>query len=347
MDKLKIGIYWGAGCGGCDLAVLEIHEKITELLSVADVAFWPCIADFKYADVAAMADTAIDICLFNGAIRNDENMRVARLLRRKSAVLVAFGACSMMGGIPGLGNFCTRESIFERAYCSSESTDNPSGAMPQPITEIGDGKVVTLPKVHPKVKALHQVVHVDYFMPGCPPAEHQVAAVVETIAAGALPAAPAIVGAGSKSVCDECKLEKRGTKVAQFKRPHQLTPDPGWCLLEQGVVCMGPATRSGCDARCMSVAMPCRGCYGPAGNTVDQGAKMIAALGSIIDSEDEDEISRIVDDIVDPAGTFYRFSLPVSLLKRSRDAVPADSTTEQTEALTEPAGTVASEEVAK
>jgi F420-non-reducing hydrogenase small subunit len=60
--------------------------------------------------------------------------------------------------------------------------------------------------------------------------------------------------------------------------------------------------------------MPCRGCYGPAGDTVDQGAKMAAALGTLIDSEDEQVIIDTIAEVVDPTGTFYCFSLPTSLL---------------------------------
>ena len=81
---------------------------------------------------------------------------------------------------------------------------------------------------------------------------------------------------------------------------------------------MGPATRSGCGERCINGNMPCRGCMGPTDQVMDQGAKFLSALASILDANDEKDIDRIVDSIVDPAGTFYRFSLPSSILKRKR-----------------------------
>ena len=314
MDRLKIGLYWASSCGGCEIAVLEIHEKVLDLMEVAEIVFWPCVMDFKYKDVEAMADGAIDVCLFNGAIRTQENRHIAALLRKKSKRMVAYGACSMMGGIPGMANLFRRDEIFDRAYRTTESTCNPEGTLPALETDLGGGKTLTLPGVDPKVRTLGQVVDVDYFMPGCPPTEKQTWAVLEAIVGGSLPPPGSIVGAGDKSVCDECHFEKRDTKVQEFKRPHELIPDGVTCLLEQGLVCMGPATRSGCEARCLTANMPCRGCYGPAGEVTDQGAKMASVIGSLVGFDDEERIRECVEQIPDPAGTCYRFSLPASVL---------------------------------
>jgi F420-non-reducing hydrogenase small subunit len=80
---------------------------------------------------------------------------------------------------------------------------------------------------------------------------------------------------------------------------------------------MGPATRSGCDASCVSVNMPCRGCMGPTDQVFDQGAKMISVLGGLIDSDDHEEVKEIVSTIVDPVGTLYYFGVSKSLIKQS------------------------------
>ena len=146
----------------------------------------------------------------------------------------------------------------------------------------------------------------------------------ESALAGELPASPAIIGAGTQAVCSECSLEKRGTRVSAFVRSHQIVAEPGRCLLEQGIVCSGSATRSGCGAQCTSALMPCRGCYGPAGDTVDTGAAMVAALGTLVDSEDERAIRDTVSAIVDPVGTFYAYTLPTSILGHARAADPAE-----------------------
>lgn len=317
MAKLKLALYWAAACGGCDVAVLDVNEKILDIAAVADIVLWPIAMDFKYGDVEAMDDGSIDVCLFNGAIRNSENEHIAKLLRQKSKVMVAFGSCAMMGGIPGLANFTTGEAILKRVFVETPSTDNPDGILPKTRVSISQGEL-TLPDFYDQVCALGDVVQVEYYVPGCPPAPEQIWNVVQAIASGNLPPPGSVVGASEKTVCDECKRRKDEKKIKQFYRPYEIVPDPERCLLEQGIVCLGSVTRGGCGVRCPNANMPCRGCYGPAPHIVEQGAKIISALGSIIDSNDPQEVARILEGIVDPAGTFYRFGLPTSLLRRAR-----------------------------
>jgi len=315
--KLKLGLYWAASCGGCEIAIVELREKILDLDAAADILFWPCAMDFKYKDVEAMPDDHMDVCLFNGSIRTSENEHLAHLLRQKSKVLVAFGSCAHEGCIPGLANLFDRQSIFERAYLEVPSVDNPQGVLPQTSYHLPEGEV-EIPKFYNTVKTLSQVEDVDYFVPGCPPQAPQIWAVVEAILAGNLPPKGSVVGAGEKTVCDECKHEREEKHIKKFYRPHEIIPDSKQCLLDQGIICAGPATRSGCGALCPTVDMPCRGCYGPPPNVIDQGAALLSAVASVVDADTEEEAARIVGEIVDPVGTFYRFGLPGSLLHRSR-----------------------------
>ena len=83
------------------------------------------------------------------------------------------------------------------------------------------------------------------------------------------------------------------------------------------MVCMGPATRSGCGGLCLRVGVPCRGCYGPPPNVRDQGAKFLSSIASIIDSKDPDEIDEILAGVPDVIGYACRFSFPSSTLQRS------------------------------
>jgi F420-non-reducing hydrogenase small subunit len=315
--KLKLGLYWAASCGGCEITVVELREKILIVDQVADILFWPVAVDFKYKDVEAMPDKHIDVCLFNGAIRTSENEHLAHLLRRKSKVLVAFGSCAYEGCIPGLANLFDRQSIFDRVYMESPSVDNPNGVLPQQTYEMPEGEI-RLPKFYNTVKTLGQVVDVDYFLPGCPPQPPQVWAVIEAILAGNLPPKGSVVGATEKTVCDECKHVREEKRIKQFHRIVEIIPDPTKCLFDQGIICAGPATRGGCGALCPSVNIPCRGCYGPPPNVVDQGSSLLSAVASVVDADTEEEAARIVGEIADPVGTFYRFSLPDSLLHRAR-----------------------------
>jgi F420-non-reducing hydrogenase small subunit len=321
MGKPKLAVYWAASCGGCDIAILDIEEKILAVADFFELCFWPCAADFKYADVENMDDKSITLTLFNGAIRSDENYHIAELLRRKSVVMVAFGSCASDGCIPGLANLSNLDSILEYVYLKSPSLDNPNKVIPSPKTKVPEGEV-TIPRLWNTVRSLRQVVDVDYSIPGCPPQSDQIAAVVETVIdilknGKPLPPKGTVLGATDKSCCDECTRKRDIKKIKSFVRPHQIIPDPELCLMEQGIVCCGPATRSGCGAKCVAAGVPCRGCYGNPENIRDQGAKMISAIASVIDSTDPAEIDRIVAQIVDPVGTFYRFTLADSMLRRT------------------------------
>jgi len=315
--KLKLGLYWAASCGGCDIAIVELREKILDLDAAADILFWPCAMDFKYKDVRAMTEGQIDVCLFNGSIRSTENEEMAHLLREKAKVLVAFGSCAHEGCIPGLANLYSRESIMARAFLETPSTENPQGVLPQTTYQMPEGEV-HIPKLYNTVKPLGQVTDVDYYVPGCPPQAPQIWAVIEAILGGSLPPKGSVVGATEKTVCDECQREREEKRITRFYRPHEIIPAPERCLLDQGIICAGPATRGGCGALCPTVNMPCRGCYGPPPNVIDQGAALLSAVSSVVDADTEEESARIVGEIVDPVGTFYRFGLPASLLHRAR-----------------------------
>jgi len=111
MEKLKFAFYWAASCGGCEIAVLDINEKILDVVAKADIVFWPVAIDIKYKDVEAFPDKYIDVCFFNGAIRTEENEHMAKLLRKKSKVLVAFGSCACDGCVVGLANLWNKETV--------------------------------------------------------------------------------------------------------------------------------------------------------------------------------------------------------------------------------------------
>ncbi len=321
MSKPKLALYWAASCGGCEIAVLELKEKILDVASEFDIVFWPAALDFKYHDVEAMDDGSIDVCLFNGAIRNSENEHVAQLLRRKAKVMVAFGACAGMGGIPGLANLSNVAELMDLVYRDEPSLDNPDGVRPQLKTTVAEGEL-DLPQIYDTVRTLDQTIDVDYYVPGCAPEGGQIWAVVEAVVAalksGQLPPKGAVLGAGEKTCCDECERVKEEKKISGFKRPWEIIPEPEKCLLEQGIICMGPATRAGCGARCTGANMPCRGCYGPPEGVIDQGAKMLSTVASIIDAPTPEEIAAIAATVPDPVGTFYRFGLASSLLRRAR-----------------------------
>jgi len=315
--KLKLAVYWGAACGGCCVSVLDVHEKLFDVVAAADLVFWPIALDIKYKDVEKMPDNHIDLTLFNGAVRNSENEHMAHLLRKKSRILVAYGSCSHLGGIPGLANFSTREEIINRVYSESESTVNTARVRPETLYKVAEGNL-DLPEFFNDVRSLSQTVEVDYSIPGCPPQTERLLEVFTAIVSGAeLPPKGSVIGAGTKTQCDECIRKKsENKKINKFYRPWEIQDDGNTCFMEQGVLCMGPATIAGCGYRCIKGNAPCRGCYGPPEGVTDPGAKMMSAIASIIDEKEPEDIRKVLDDLVDPAGSFYRFSLPHSIIRR-------------------------------
>lgn len=313
-DKLKIAFYWGASCGGCEISLLDTNEKIIDIGNLVDIVIMPVAFDGKYKDVEVLADKAIDVTFFNGSIRNSEAEHQAKLLRQKSKVMVSYGACASWGGIPGMANQFHAEDVLKRVYETTPSTVNPSKTRPKTKTHMPEGEI-EIPAFYDKVFPLDEIVDVDYYLPGCPPTVDWVLKAVTAIATNQLPPVGSVIGL-EKTLCDECPMEKsEERRIKKFFRPHEIIPDPKKCLLEQGIICCGPATRGGCGAKCMEVNMPCRGCFGPPPGIMDQGAKLLSAIASMIDSNEEEEINRILSDIKDPLGTFYQFSLAKSILK--------------------------------
>lgn len=313
--KPKIAFYWAASCGGCEITITELGLRLVDLGDKVDIVFWPCAMDFKYDDVRALKDKEIDVCFFNGAIRSDENEHIAELLRKKSKVLVAFGACAHMGGIPSLANIYDKESLLKWVFDEAPSLDKSAGTRPLAVSKVHEGEI-ELSTLYESVRTLSQTVDIDYSMPGCPPVVDQVWNVVQVILAGKLPPRGATIGVDPKSNCDTCARQKgqSGMKISEFKRPHEINLDLNACFLTQGVICYGPATRAGCGLPCVNANFPCRGCYGAPEGVEDQGAKLISAIGALIETKKPEEVEKIMNSITDPMGTCYRFGVASSIL---------------------------------
>ena len=318
VSKLKFGFYWAASCGGCEIAVLDVDEAILDVIEVAEVLFWPVAMDVKYSDVEAMPDKNMDVVFFNGGIRNSEQEHMAKLMRAKTKYLVAFGSCAYTGGVPGLANLANKKEIFDRAYLSSPSTVNPDGDVPQTRYNVPEGEV-TIPEFYEMVHPLDRIVDVDYYLPGCPPPADLVLNAVRAIASGELPPKGSVL-APDLAVCDECPRVREEKQITGIKRIINEQPEPEKCLLEQGFICMGPATRGGCGAQCLNANMPCTGCGGALPNAIEQGSSMISALSTVLgiaaEKESGFDFEVLLDQLKDPVGTFYKYSLAASIINR-------------------------------
>jgi F420-non-reducing hydrogenase small subunit len=315
-DKPKVAFYWCASCGGCEESIVDLAENILDVVAAVDIVLWPVAMDFKKSDVIAMPDGSILVSMINGAVRTSEQEEMARLLRKKSKIVIAYGSCAHTGGIPGLANQFRRDAITRYVYEQTPSTVNPEKTYPQ--VRVGtNGNSVTPPALFEVVRSLDQVIEVEYYLPGCPPTPKLLKQALEVLLSGTLPPKGTVL-APDIALCEECP--KKDTKPSdlqftEFKRPHSVQIDPDKCLLAQGIICMGPATRGGCGGLCISGNMPCTGCFGPTSHIKDQGAKILSALASQVSAKDEQEIDVVLQTIPDPVGTFYRYGLPVSMLR--------------------------------
>ena len=316
-EKLKFAFLLAGGCAGCEMAMVDMSEKLLGALDHIEIVFWaPTVADVKYKDLEAMEDGSIDLAFIDGMIRSSEHEHITKILRAKSKTLVAFGACAALGGIPGMANQHTKKEIFNQSYFDTFSTDNPDKVVPQTTTLV-DGKYeLTLPEFYENVRRIQDVAEVDYFVGGCPPHHDFIAKAVEAIIAGNLPPKGSWLTSG-KAVCDVCTRNPANkdmdrTQVYEVKRVVDGEPDPDVCLLQQGYLCLGPITQGDCGASCLNVNMPCRGCGGPIPGVKDYGARAISAIGSILGSEEA--AVQLMEKFPDLTKFVYRYSLPSSLL---------------------------------
>ncbi len=298
-DKIKIGSVWLGVCSGCELSIADIHEAVVDVLEYADFEFMPVLMDVKYDEWPE-----VDVAIVTGTIRNDENVELAKKVREKAGLVIGYGTCATHGGVFGLGNLFTTDELTQEAYINSESTYNDEGIIPHE----------DIPHLEDRVTLLRDVIDLDLELPGCPPRSDVVAEIIMALLKGEeLPALP------KTNLCEVCPREKPPEGLAMDKIIRQFElgePEEDLCLVPQGLVCMGPATTSLCGAECPSIAIRCQGCYGPTSSVIDQGAKMISAIGSDFGVErdklvDPEEVANQLDDV---AGIFYTYTLPSALI---------------------------------
>lgn len=321
-EKIKVGFLLLGGCAGCEMAVVDLSEKLVDALEHIEVAFWaPTAADVKYTDLTKMEDGAIDVAFIDGMIRLDEHIHMAKTMRAKAKTLIAFGVCASLGGTAGLGSLHSKEELFQKAFKNTPTTDNPDGIYPQPSCLV-DGKYdLTLPAYEDKVRTLNQIVDVDYYIGGCPPHHSHVGAAIGALVSGQLPPKGSWITNG-KAVCDICSrnpaknqanTQHRGM-VNRVLRTIEGTPDPDTCLLQQGYICFGPITQGDCGASCLNVNIPCRGCGGPIPGNEDYGAQALTTIGSIL--KDDQVTAELMSKYPNLAKFFYRYALPSGTLPK-------------------------------
>jgi len=273
-----------AGDTGCQVATLGLHEKLLGILAENELVYAPTLIDAK------KIPDDIDVALIEGGVRIDHEEKLAKEIRSKSKLVVTIGSCACFGGIPGLANLEDGTKLLRNVYSNLE------GTVPGPLPENDS--------VLPYVKPVDHVVSVDYMIPGCPPEVDDIAYVLTTLLGGGKPTL------SKTDVCDDCERKRNSEYTKALKRIHEEIPDPERCLLEQGFICMGPATRGGCGAPCPSAGATCDGCRGQTEKNDDQGLTMLDALVSL-SSEMSENFS-----LPRHSGSIYRYTFASSRLAK-------------------------------
>ena len=282
---VKVAEEWLNICGGCEVSILDIGEPLLELLPSLEFVHMPVIMDHKYfgqtGEGTELEIPEADVGIISGGVRNEKEQHVAEAMRKSCKTLIALGACACNGGIPAMANMSTLDDLYEKVFRDSKTTE--SAETPQE----------NLPPLLDSVKAVDEVVDVDLIIPGCPP---NPAMIVEALTC-LLEGKPFELA--ERSVCDDCpvKREKKaaGGEIKRPIEPLEVKVGEPWentrCYMEQGFLCLGPVTRSGCATateeggekvpRCVKGHMTCRGCFGPIRKGANPMVDMMGAISSI------------------------------------------------------------------
>ena len=289
MSEMVFAFYSPAGCGGCSESLL-MADRLPSLLDKVKIAFWATEpGDLSRAEIDDLPEGGIDLLLYAGPIRDEEEVALAKLLRRKAERIVAYGACAHLGGLCGLANLAPGARLR---------------TLPGPDARF--------------IRPLSAVIEVDYILPGCPPPAGMIDRMIEGLFLSDEAVEPGTVFAEEKGVCAECGRRRLHRPLNEIKRFHAAQSDSEICLLDQGIVCLGPVTRGGCGAVCLKANRPCTGCAGPLGGIRDQGGAILQTLASLVrfsgEGREEKE-RRVLDAIPDPVGTAYKYTVASSVLK--------------------------------
>ncbi len=290
----RIALTQLSSCWGCDQSLVDLHLKLLDVLPKLDIVYWPAVADYKMADLEAMPNHSIHFGFVEGSCRTKEDLHLLRLMRQKSKILVAWGSCSVYGGIQGLGNQWELEDLLERKFLKADTVTE--GLIPEE----------NLPGFTRHIAPNPDIVDFEVLLPGCPPTSENTVEALTALISGKPFDLP------NKTVCDQCPRERKEKKIKKFFRTYEGHIDPTDCILDQGYLCLGFATIGLCGAQCPTANTPCKGCFGPPPNIKDHGAKIISALGAIADMTPEELTSAFLD----PIGSFYFTDYASSYLSR-------------------------------
>jgi F420-non-reducing hydrogenase small subunit len=301
MAKVPVSFEWLSVCSGCELSIVDLHERLLKVLEAIEIVRLPILADVKGFPKAKLG-------IVTGGLRTDHDVHCAHEMRKSCDLILGFGTCAVFGGPQGSGYASTLEELCESGY-----TKNPTTA-----TKFVPDKGV--PKLLEEgVRPLDSEIPVDLYLPGCPPHAYYVFEALTSILAGKQPEF------GPQNVCYKCDRKMKHSETAKLRRIHEGTIDKELCFLSQGVVCMGSATMDRCLAPCPTHGLPCTGCVGPSEQIILEPQKDVRTdIATRMSMMTKIPYDDVVKEIEARSKTYYAYAMaspvfrqkPTFLLRR-------------------------------
>lgn len=283
--KAKISTEWLSGCSGCHVAMVDLHEKLINLVETVEFVRLPVLMDEKGYPSA-------DVGIVEGAVRSEHDRQALLRLRDSVKTLIAFGSCAVYGGPSGIGWLYDRESVLDRVY-GSGPTNAPGGRPDSDAVKLEEGVV-----------PIDEIVKVDLHLPGCPPHPYFIASAISA-ALGTQ-----TTSLGAKSVCADCKRTMEKRDGVKLKKGTVSASDENLCFLSQGVICLGSVTLNRCLSPCPAIGIACTGCNGPTLDIVTEPhldiRTLIAKRMNLLLGIPAEEIRTYIEE---EAKTFYSYAL--------------------------------------
>lgn len=237
-EKIRLNTEWLCDCGGCHVALVDLHEKILNVLEAVQIQKCPVLTDEKLYPEA-------EIGILTGSVRTEHDRQAALEMRKKCKTIIAFGTCAVYGGLHGAGLAHSREEIMDHVYRNNPTTTTDL---------IPATKVDSLEKL---VTPIDEVIDVDLYLPGCPPHAHFIFEGLSALIEGKEPRV------SQESVCGGCNRTMKKTEVAEIRSSSDGMADDDVCFLSQGYICLGSVTLDRCLSPCPNHGVMCTGCAGP------------------------------------------------------------------------------------
>ncbi len=235
--KARLSIEWLSGCSGCELGIVDLHEKLLEVLDEVELVRCPILMDTKDYVPA-------EIGLVTGSIRTDHDVHAAHAMRKACRTIVAFGTCPVYGGPQSAAYAHTTDELLDGSFRANPSTATTT--VPTDVPQLLEGN-----------RPLDSEIEVDLYIPGCPP---HAAFIFDGLIGLLRGREPKL---GRHNVCFSCTRKMVRTDVDRIRRAYDGAFDPQLCFLSQGCLCFGSVTLDRCLAPCMEVGVPCFSCGGP------------------------------------------------------------------------------------